>query len=78
MQIKGRVQCGHDTEPCEGGRDWGQRGIVWSMSRSYREEQPSPLDWGVQGRRWGMPARRTLLQVGPEECWENPAARVTK
>lgn len=30
----------------------GHRGIVWSMSGSYREEKPSPLDWGVQGRGW--------------------------
>jgi hypothetical protein len=40
----------------------------------YREGQPSPLGWTVQGRGQGVQARRTLKQMWAEGCLENLVA----
>ena len=52
---------------------------VTRMARLYRGEQwgkgnPAPRLEKFKAREWGMPARRTLKQVGTEGCWENPPA----
>lgn len=45
------------------------------MAGLYKEEQSGdgtqPLGWRVQGKGWGMPARRTVCQVETEGCLEN-------